>query len=108
MVRAPQKLKAWRRARKLTVTQAADLVPCTRQTWHSWERGIDKGGSIPPSNMMTRVCELTGVEPNDFYVLPHLDAPPAGDDDDSQEPQPPVENSQRERGVNAHPEREAA
>lgn len=60
-------LKSWRQGRGLGVTEAADMVPCTRQTWHSWEAGR----SIPPKDMMARVVAITegAVTPNDFYPI---------------------------------------
>jgi predicted transcriptional regulator len=58
-------LKKWRKAKGLSVPAASEMVPCTRQTWYSWERG----GSRPPEHFMARIVELTGgaVTPNDFY-----------------------------------------
>lgn len=74
MSKAGEKLRSWRRAQALSVQDAAARVPVSRQTWHSWERG----GSIPPDQLMRRVFEITGgaMQPNDFYDLPHLPHPP--------------------------------
>ena len=59
-------LKRWRLAQDRTVSDLAGLIPCTRQTWHSWERGA----SIPPPVMMAALVALTdgAVTANDFYA----------------------------------------
>lgn len=62
------KLKAWRVARGLSMDDAAAKVvidgePCSKATWHGWE----SAGKIPKPNWMIALCDLTGLEPNDFY-----------------------------------------
>jgi hypothetical protein len=65
------KLKAWRTRHGLTMEQAAQRVvvdgePCTKATWHGWE----SAGKVPKPQWMLPLCELTGLEPNDFYERP--------------------------------------
>lgn len=36
---APEKLKAWRKGRKLTLEEAGELVKATSTAWFEWERG---------------------------------------------------------------------
>lgn len=81
MRNAPDILKKWRAGRALTIVEAAAMVPCTRQTWHSWER---QDGSVPPDGMMAAVCRLTGTQPNDFYHLPHVSTSPVAVSDAGQ------------------------
>lgn len=64
------KLKAWRAVRSLTLEDAAAMVvvdgePCTKSTWFGWENG-----KVPKPAWMIALCDLTGLEPNDFYVRP--------------------------------------
>jgi transcriptional regulator with XRE-family HTH domain len=70
------KLKAWRVSRGLTLEEAATKVvvdgrPCTKATWHGWETG-----QVPKPPFMLAVCDLTGLEPNDFYPRPDGGARP--------------------------------
>ncbi|MGN6124780.1 MAG: helix-turn-helix domain-containing protein [Sphingomonas oligoaromativorans] len=58
-------LTAWRMAAGLSMQKAAALIPCTRQCWRDWERGH----RIPNRAMMPRVCEISGLVPNDFYSI---------------------------------------
>jgi transcriptional regulator with XRE-family HTH domain len=65
------KLKAWRMARGLKMEDAAARVivdgePCSKVTWHGWE----SRGKIPKQAYMLALCDLTGLEPNDFYPRP--------------------------------------
>lgn len=65
------KLRAWRASRGYSMEEAAGKVvvdgqPCTKATWHGWE----SAGKIPKPEWMLPLCELTGLQPNDFYVLP--------------------------------------
>lgn len=41
---------------------AASLIGVTRQCWCDWEHG-----RRVPRDGMAKVCQLTGLEPNDFY-----------------------------------------
>lgn len=64
------KLRQWRTSRGLTMEDAAAMVvvdgqPCSKVTWYGWE-----AGKIPKPPYMLAVCELTGLEPNDFYWRP--------------------------------------
>lgn len=68
-------MRAWRMARGYTMEEAAAKVvvagePCNKSTWHGWENG-----KVPKPPWMIAVCDLTGLEPNDFY--PRAAAVPA-------------------------------
>jgi hypothetical protein len=66
-----QKLKAFRRARGLTMEEAGALIivegkPVDRATWHGWE----SKGKIPKPAWMLELERIVGTEPNDFYPRP--------------------------------------
>lgn len=60
-------MRAWRIERGYSIEEAAAMVvvdgePCTKSTWHGWENG-----KVPKPPFMLALCDLTGLEPNDFY-----------------------------------------
>jgi hypothetical protein len=62
------KLRQWRKRHGLTLEAAAALIvvdgtPCPKATWFGWEAK----GKVPKPPFMHAVCDLTGLEPNDFY-----------------------------------------
>jgi DNA-binding XRE family transcriptional regulator len=62
----PHPLRRWRldQEPELSVAEAAEKAGVTRQTWYEWEKW-----SVPNSTLLPKVCELTGLEPNDFYKV---------------------------------------
>lgn len=61
------KLRQWRIQRGLSLEAAAAMIlvdgePCTKSTWHGWENG-----KVPKPPFMLALCDLTGLQPNDFY-----------------------------------------
>lgn len=88
---AQNKLRAWRIGQNKSVNEAAAEIGCTRQTWYSWERGLN----IPSPELMPKLVAMTGgtVTANDFYDLTthgHTDTPLA--DSASQAPEVHAEN----------------
>lgn len=63
-------LRKWRKARGLTLDQAAQKVGTVRQMWSDWERGRRR----PGEELMKEVYRVTEglITPNDFYDLPAL------------------------------------
>jgi transcriptional regulator with XRE-family HTH domain len=63
-------LRKWRKAKGLTLEQAADEVGAVRQMWSDWERRRRR----PGPTFMIEIFRLTDgqVVPNDFYDLPVL------------------------------------
>lgn len=63
-------LQKWRKAKGLTLDQAAKEVGTVRQVWSDWERGRRR----PGEELMKEVYRFTDgvITPNDFYDLPDL------------------------------------
>lgn len=58
-------LRKWRKAKGLTLADAADAVGTVRQVWSDWERGRRK----PSSRFMPRIRKLTdeAITADTFY-----------------------------------------
>lgn len=52
-------------SRTMTIAEAAARGSWAPQLWHDWENGR----RIPTRANMIAVCEITGLEPNDFYPV---------------------------------------
>lgn len=50
-------LRAWRQARKLTLVQAAKLVPTSHSVWLRWETGARE----PSAGSLRRLIHVTGL-----------------------------------------------
>ncbi len=63
-------LRIWRKAKGLTLDQAAKSVGTSRQMWSDGERGRRR----PGEDFMAELYRFTEgrIEPNDFYDLPDL------------------------------------
>lgn len=53
----------WNRIRRLSISEAARRAGVKPAVWQDWE----EGKKIPTRENMVRVCDITGLMPNDFY-----------------------------------------
>lgn len=52
----------------LSIVEAARRGGWPAAMWHSWEKFPgEKGYALPSSENMVRLCDMTGLTPNDFY-----------------------------------------
>lgn len=68
------KLKAWRKAWRVTPFEVAEALDCTRQAVHVYERELGDGGRLPPSDKLEALIRFTGgaVTPNDWFDIPAI------------------------------------
>jgi transcriptional regulator with XRE-family HTH domain len=95
------KLRQWRVARGYSLEEAAakilvDGEPCTKSTWHGWEHG-----KVPKPPFMIALCDLTGLQPNDFY--PRADGRIYGESDSGPGSANGSEPGARRPGSNGEP-----
>lgn len=58
----------WGRDAVLTITEAARRGGWPGAMWHSWEKfPWEKGHAMPSPANMVKLCDMTGLMPNDFY-----------------------------------------
>lgn len=56
-------IRTRRRAREISVQQAADALGLSRQAWYNWEAGI----AMPSAALLPAVAELLGCSIEELY-----------------------------------------
>ena len=66
-------IKRLREERALTQSQLAGMIGATNTTVSNWEKGLSR----PDADMIQKLCEALGLQPNYFYGTPETENAPA-------------------------------